>query len=325
MHTPRKNHLKGNSPELSQEKKFEVSNEAQQRIFELEQELQDTREHLQASQALIEELETNQDAFIAHLSHELRTPLTSILGFSNLLQKDSRLNSQQLHYVDIVHDSGRHLLNLINDLLDFAKITTEKLKLESLDFNLIQFFNEIVTVFLLRTEQKGLKFETNFSPSLPTVVNGDQTKLRQVLYNLLTNAIKFTETGGVKLKVGYLEDFEAYPRMGETSTRRWDMAGKPHKIRFQIEDTGIGIAANNFADIFTPFVQLNGGVKKYEGTGLGLTISQNIIRLMGSQIQLKSEVDRGSKFWFDLELLEVETTDNSEKDEKAELQRDKVM
>ena len=121
MQTPRKNHLKGNSPELSQEKKFEVSNEAQQRILELEQELQDTREHLQASQALIEELETNQDAFIAHLSHELRTPLTSILGFSNLLQKDSRLNSQQLHYVDIVHDSGRHLLNLINDLLLIIK------------------------------------------------------------------------------------------------------------------------------------------------------------------------------------------------------------
>ena len=123
---------KATLPELSQEKKFEVSNEAQQRILELEQELQDTREHLQV---LIEELKTNKkahkalneennrakDAFIAHLSHELRTPLTCILGFSNLLQKDSRLNSQQLHYVDIVHDSGRHLLIVINNLLSIIK------------------------------------------------------------------------------------------------------------------------------------------------------------------------------------------------------------
>ena len=300
MNKIRQNNLKAKPPKLSQKKKFEVSNEAQQIILELEQELQDTRLHLQALQILIEELETKKNVFIAHLSHELRTPLTSILGFSRLLQKDSLLNSKQLHYVDIVHDSGRHLLNLINDLLDFSKITTGKLELESQDFNLIQFLNEIVTVFPIRTEQKGLKFETNIAPSLPTVVNADETKLRQVLYNLLSNAIKFTETGSITLKVGYIEAFEAYPRMGETSSTQLDMARKPRKIRFQIEDTGIGIPTNNFADIFTPFVQLNGRVKKYQGTGLGLTISQNIIQLMGSQIQLESEVARGSKFWFDL-------------------------
>ena len=116
---------KATLPELSQEKKFEVSNEAQQRILELEQELQDTREHLQVliktHKALNQENNRAKDAFITHLSHELRTPLTCILGFSNLLQKDSLLNSQQLHYVDIVHDSGRHLLNLINDLLFIIK------------------------------------------------------------------------------------------------------------------------------------------------------------------------------------------------------------
>ncbi len=128
------------------------------------------------------------------MSHELRTPLTSILGFSNLLQKDSQLSSQQLHYVDIVHGSGQHLLNLINDILDFSKITAEKLQLEPGNFNLIQFLSEIVTVFRVRTQQKGLKFQTEISPSLPTVVNADDTRLRQVLDNLLSNAIKLTDT-----------------------------------------------------------------------------------------------------------------------------------
>ncbi len=258
----------------------------------------DISERAQTEQ--LEEANRAKDAFIAHVSHELRTPLTSILGFSNLLQRDSQLNSQQLHYVDIVHDSGRQLLNLINDVLDISKITADKLQLEPKNFNLIQFLNEIVTVFLLRTTQKGLKFETKISESLPAIVNADETKLRQVLYNLLTNAIKFTETGGVTLKVDYVENLAAI------STAGGNRARTPQKIRFQIEDTGIGIPANKFTQIFTPFGQLNGRVKQYEGTGLGLTISQNIIRLMGSQIQLESEVNRGSKFWFDLELLAFE-------------------
>ena len=313
MHNSRKNDLKENSPELSREKKFEVTSEAQQRTLELERELQDICKHLQVSikelenykkaqKVLNEETNRAQDAFIAHLNHELRTALTSILGFSNLLQKDPRLNSQQLHYVELINYSGRHLLNLINDLQDFSQITAKKLRLNPQDFNLIQFLNEIATVFSLPTQQKGLKFQTNISPSLPTIVNADETKLRQVLYNLLTNAIKFTETGSVTLKVGYVgEDFE------EISTAPCYIAGKPHQIRFQIEDTGIGIPANHFPEIFTPFRQLNDRVKKYEGMGLGLTISQNIIQLMGSQIQLESEVNRGSKFWFNLELLVVET------------------
>ncbi len=156
----------------------------------------------------LEEANRAKDAFIAHMSHELRTPLNSILGFSNLLQRDSQLNPQQLHYLDIVYGSGQHLLNLINDILDFSKITAEKLQLKTQNFNLIQFLNEIVTVFSIRTQQKGLKLETKISSSLPTVVNADETRLRQVLYNLLSNAIKFTKTGSITLKVAYVEDFE---------------------------------------------------------------------------------------------------------------------
>ena len=272
---------------------------------------------LEESRNKLKQANRAKDVFIAHMSHELRTPLTSILGFSNLLQRDSQLSSQQLHYVDIVHGSGQHLLNLINDILDFSKITAEKLQLEPENFNLIQFLSEIVTVFRVRTQQKGLTFQAKISPSLPTVVNADDTRLRQVLDNLLSNAIKFTDKGTVTLKAYHVEACEVGAQ--ESSTKKNNNNNEPSptadalqptplkKIRFQIEDTGIGIPADKCATIFDPFEQLNGKVKKYEGTGLGLTISQNIIRLMGSQIQLESQVDRGSKFWFDVELLPVET------------------
>ena len=274
-----------------------------------------TETALEESRNKLKQANKAKDVFIAHMSHELRTPLTSILGFSNLLQRDSQLSSKQLHFVDIVHGSGRHLLNLINDILDFSKITAEKLQLEPENFNLVHFLSEIATVFRVRTQQKGLTFQAEISPSLPTIVNADETRLRQVLFNLLSNGIKFTDKGTVTLKVNYIENFAVSNQ--ESSTKNNDdrpsSTADPSqsisltKIRFQVEDTGIGIPIDKCDTIFNPFEQLNGRAKKYEGTGLGLTISQNIIQLMGSQIKLQSQVDRGSKFWFDLELLPVET------------------
>ncbi len=280
--------------------------------IQLEQRVKErTRELSQAKQAA-EAANEAKDAFIAHMSHELRTPLNSILGFSSILQKEAHTTSKQLHHLNIVHQSGQHLLTLINHILDFSKISANKLELETQDINLRQFFREIIEIFCLRTRQKGLEFFSYISPSLPTVVNTDPTRLRQVLYNLLGNAVKFTNTGRVTLKVGYVKDFEA--DFEDNNSRESSPTPEPSplkKIRFQIEDTGIGIPADKFPAIFAPFGQLNSDEGNNEGTGLGLTISQEIMQLMGSQIQLESQVAQGSKFWFDLELLAVETNISS--------------
>nr|MDJ0647430.1 ATP-binding protein [Xenococcaceae cyanobacterium MO_188.B19] len=263
-----------------------------------------------------------KSAFIAHMSHELRTPLNSILGFSSILQKDVDLTANQLHYINIIHNSGEHLLTLINDILDFSKIVSKNLQLVPENFNLRQFLTEISVIFRLRAQQKGLTFLTQISPYIPIVVNADSTRLRQILYNLLTNAIKFTETGSITLKIDYVENLESReshcppPTSAQntsaqnnsecSSTPDIPQSTSTSKVRFQIEDTGMGIPADNLTDVFIPFKQLSSNKENHEGTGLGLTISQEIAHLMGSQIQLASQVDQGSKFWFDLELLAVE-------------------
>ncbi|KST67552.1 chemotaxis protein CheB [Mastigocoleus testarum] len=252
---------------------------------------------LKESKTKLQKANQAKDAFIAHMSHELRTPLNSILGFSSILQKDSDLTTQQLDSIRIINQSGQHLLTLINDILDLSKITANKLQLEPQEFNFIQFLNEIATIFRLRAQQKYLKFSTSISPSLPKIVSADETRLRQVLLNLLGNAVKFTSNGTITFKVSNIKTKQQKKRL---------KPGKIQKIRFQIEDTGIGIPSTKFTEIFLPFRQLRNITENPEGTGLGLNISQNIIQLMGSQIQLKSKVGQGTKFWFDLEILEAD-------------------
>ncbi len=258
--------------------------------------LAQSREQLeQASQA--------KDDFIARISHELRTPLNSILGFSGVLQDELRLDPQKLHSVNIIHQSGQHLLTLINNILDFSKLNAKKLALEPQVFNLIQFLEEIASIFQLRAQQKGLNFKTQISPSLPQAVSSDETKLRQVLFNLLSNAVKFTETGSVILKVGYVEEFEPEHSLAPNNSRP-----RLKKIRFQVEDTGNGIPTDELTKIFAPFRQITSSVEHKEGTGLGLTISQDIIQLMGGKIELTSTISKGTTFWFDLELPLAETS-----------------
>ena len=256
--------------------------------------LAQSREQLeQASQA--------KDDFIARISHELRTPLNSILGFSGVLQDELRLDPQKLHSVNIIHQSGQHLLTLINNILDFSKLNAQKSALEPQIFNLIQFLEEIASIFQLRAQQKGLSFKTQILPLLPKAVCSDETKLRQVLFNLLSNAVKFTDVGSVMLKVGYVEEFEPYTLNPDNSYTRFT------KIRFQVEDTGKGIPVNDLTKIFAPFKQVKGNADR-EGTGLGLTISQDIIQLMGGKIELTSKISQGTTFWFDLELPLAETS-----------------
>ena len=238
----------------------------------------------------LEEANRAKDNFIAHMSHELRTPLNSVLGFSNILKRDSNLNPEQLKTVNIINQSGQHLLTLINDVLDLSKLTADKLELRYSDFDLARFLNDIVTVFQIRAEEKGLDFVTQIELDLPAIVNTDETRLRQVILNLLSNAIKFTNIGSVTFSVS---GTALEPNLNIKT------------IRFQVEDTGRGISQDKYETVFAPFGQVDQSNQDSDGTGLGLPICQNILSLMDSKLYMGSKVNQGSRFWFDLTLEEV--------------------
>jgi PAS domain S-box-containing protein len=223
--------------------------------------------------------------FLANMSHELRTPLNGILGYTQILQRDSSLEAKYKQKIDIIHQCGSHLLTLINDILDLSKIEARKLDLYNSDFNFRPFLNGIVEICQIRAQQKNIGFNFEISSQLPVVVYTDEKRLRQVLINLLGNAIKFTDKGRVIFKI-------------EPTGNR--------KFRFQVEDTGIGIQEEELRKIFLPFEQVGNKRQMSEGTGLGLAISQRIILLMGGQIQVTSTFGKGSTFWFDIELPEID-------------------
>ena len=283
-----------NSKQLLQQSKIGL----EQKVIERTAELARAKEAAEAANK-------SKDSFIAHMSHELRTPLNGILGFTQILQKDSHLTNQQHQNLNLIHRSGRHLLELINDLLHFSKIEADKIQLEEQDFDRSDFLDNLVAISRLRAQQKNLNFHHRFSSSLPQVVRADETRLRQVLLNLLSNALKFTVRGAVTFQVGYVEEFETEAEEDKGDRQEISQFSiQNHQIRFQIKDTGRGIPEHKLADIFLPFEQVHEVQSEREGTGLGLTISQKLIQLMGSQIQVSSTVGKGSIFWFDLDLAE---------------------
>lgn len=227
----------------------------------------------------------SKSQFLANMSHELRTPLNAILGFAQLMNRETLLNKDHGENLQIIIRSGQHLLSLINDILDMSKIEAGRVSLYKSDFNLFKVLDSVKEILSLRANVKELKFIFNNADNLPTFINTDEKKLHQVLLNLLGNAVKFTASGFVSLSVE-IDDVTVMPH---------DVS---HYLRFVVEDSGSGIAADELPTLFETFVQTDSGRKAEQGTGLGLSISRKFVELMGGRIQVSSTLGQGSRFEF---------------------------
>ena len=236
-----------------------------------------------------------KSVFLANMSHELRTPLNGILGYAQIMARDKQLNEKQRDGVGIIERSGNYLLTLINDILDLSKIEAGRIELYPEDFLFHDFITSLTELFSIRAQQKGVRFICEAPPypsfdgsserGLPVALHTDEKRLRQILINLLGNAVKFTEHGEVRLKIGYDGD----------------------DMRFQVEDTGPGIADADLDKIFQPFQQVGDVMHKAEGTGLGLSITKKLVEMMGGELNVASTPGRGSIFGFKIRVDVAET------------------
>ncbi|HUG23425.1 ATP-binding protein [Piscinibacter sp.] len=233
--------------------------------------------------------------FLAQMSHELRTPLNAILGFAQILQRDESLDERQTRALQIIEESGRHLLSLIEDVLDMARIDAAKVVLDPTEVDLSVFLRAVCDIVRVKAEEKSLLFNYRTAGRLPAAVRADEKRLRQVLLNLLSNAIKFTDSGEVTLRVHALA---ASPQPGRDAEGTETMV----RLRFEVQDSGIGMGEAQLARLFQPFEQVADTPRREGGTGLGLAISRQLVRLMGGDVQVHSQPGKGSVFSFELEL-----------------------
>ena len=267
--------------------------------------LEKVNQELFRAKARAEEATEYKSLFLANMSHEIRTPMNGIIGMANML-KNSHLTKEQEDALNIIVQSSDSLLTIINEILDISKIESGKLELESLNFNLHQEIGNVIRLLKMKAEEKDLALSYSISPYVPVFVKGDPTRTKQVLINLITNAIKFTPRGSVKISI-----------------QTTDRIGNQTIVRFDVADTGIGIAREELPKLFRPFTQSDVSfTRRFGGTGLGLAISKNLVDLMGGSIGVESEPDKGSTFWytlpFDDGIPEVTTVSAPQAEESRE-------
>ena len=256
----------------------------------LEVKVKERTQELATAKKSAEAASLAKSEFLSNMSHELRTPLNGILGYTQILQRDSSLKNQQKEAISIIHQCGGHLLTLINDILDLSKIEAGKMELCPSEIDFCFFLQCVVEICRIKAEQKNISFTYQPSKQLPKSIYADEKRLRQVLINLLGNAIKFTDSGGVNFKVEVI---------GNAAN---DNQLPICKIRCQIQDTGVGMSEEEINQIFLPFERVGDKARLVEGTGLGLAISKKIVNMMGATINVKSQLGEGSTFWIDLDL-----------------------
>ncbi len=276
--------------------------ERTQELHEKNARLSEEIQERQKAEAAARDASRAKSEFLANMSHELRTPLNGILGYAQIFKRDQHLSPQQQDGIGVIYRCGEHLLALIEDILDLSKIEARRMDLVPTEFNLPDFIQGITAICRIRAAQKNIAFNCEYLSSLPNAISADEKKLRQILINLIGNAVKFTEKGGVTFKV-----------LREERTEVLTTNLTKVKIRFQVEDTGIGIAADELPKIFSPFEQVGNTRRHTEGTGLGLAISRQLVEIMGAELKVESTLGRGSIFWFELDLLAVDSPEKNKK------------
>jgi signal transduction histidine kinase/CheY-like chemotaxis protein len=265
---------------------FLERNRAEQNLVALNRDLELATEKATNLAARAELASKAKSEFLANMSHEIRTPMNGVIGMASLLL-DTNLDDQQQRYVEMLRSSGESLLGLLNDILDLSKIEAGRLELETIDFDLHRLLDDLIALMSLRTEEKSLDLICAASPQVPALLRGDPTRLRQILINLVGNAIKFTHTGEIVVRAAVIS---------ETTN---DVM-----VRFSVRDTGIGLSDDIRESIFNDFVQGDASTtRKYGGTGLGLAICRKLAEVMGGTIGVESEPGKGAEFWFTAQFV----------------------